>query len=73
MASVVMCSQSRPDVPEQTAQNFPAFISEKESDRIPFRLSGDRHVMMVDHPLHHVAQIGGRIRVENDGGVGHKA
>jgi hypothetical protein len=34
---------------------------------------GGRNVIVVGHPLHHAAQIGGGTRLQDDGGVGYKA
>ena len=55
---------SRPNISEQTAQYFALFVPEKESDRIPFALSGHRNIVIIKHGLHNIAQIGTRVRIE---------
>src|ERR1700686_397560 len=62
---------SRPNISEQSAQYLTAFVPEKESDRIPFGLSGNRDIVVIDYPLHNVSQIDCRIRIENYGRVTH--
>jgi hypothetical protein len=37
------------------AQHLSIFLSQEQSDRIPFSLPGDRNVIAVDNPLHNVA------------------
>jgi len=46
---------TRPNISEQTAQYLAIFVPEKESDRIPFALSGDRNIVIIDHGLHNIA------------------
>jgi hypothetical protein len=61
---------SSPNISEQTAQYLAIFVPEKESDRIPFRLSGARNAIVIDNRLYDVAVIGG-IRIENYSKVVH--
>src|ERR1700760_5005886 len=62
---------SRPDISEQATQYLAIFIPEKESDRIPFCPSRHRDIVMIDHGLHNVAQIGTRVRIEYDRSIAH--
>ena len=39
---------SRPNISEQSAQYLTVFVPEKESDRIPFSLSGNREMSVTD-------------------------
>jgi hypothetical protein len=55
---------SRPNISEQSAQYLAIFVLEKESHRIPFRLSGARDAIVIDNRLYDVAVMGG-IGIEN--------
>jgi hypothetical protein len=63
-ASILTCSQATQISSSKPPNTFTILGPEKESDRIPFSLPGDRNVIINDHCLHDVAQIGGGIRVE---------
>jgi hypothetical protein len=61
---------SRPNMSDQSTQYLTVFVPEKESDRIPFRLSGARNAIVIDNRLYDVALPGG-IGIEHYGGVAH--
>jgi hypothetical protein len=63
---------SGPNVSEQTAKYLAIFILEKESDRIPFSLSGNRDIVIIDYRLHKVAHLGGGIGFEYYSSLAHK-
>ena len=63
---------SRPNISEQSAQYLTVFVSEKESDRIPFSLSCGRNVVIIDYRLYEVAHVGGGVGIEYYGSVAHK-
>jgi len=62
---------SCPNISEQPAQYLAIFGPEKESDRIPFSLPGNRDIVVIGYRLHNVSQIDSRIRIENYGKVAH--
>src|ERR1700682_787024 len=47
----------RPNISEQTAQYLAIFVPEKEGDRIPFSLSGNRNVVIIDYRLHELVHV----------------
>jgi hypothetical protein len=55
---------SSPNISKQTAHKLTIFALEKESDRVPFSLSGTGNVMIDDNRFHEVVHLGGGIGVE---------